>query len=251
MNLINKSINFLIALILPMNYSFAFNPESINNAVLNSCERNNGVNIELIQYSLKEYENIQNLIKQKKISEDQGTEIWRRFTIEIENALNTMAEQNREASIRHSTDAQIFSDLRTTAFQTATVSTIIKYVRKNYTLYEITNHFVEICKQTSNKISKSSIDDYRARRVETDRQLQKIDRDIDRIFAERENQSKEKILNIGAGIFGKSSTPSSPSGPCFFTKELTVGLHKTCYYNCPTGVITSTIGPAEMCTPTR
>lgn len=110
--------------------------------------------------------------------------------------------------------------------------------------------FVTICENEVQRrtqewasIEERSRQSSEARAAELNRQIQQLEDDA------REARVRQglELLNLSVGLMSNGRTNSANSDTCYHTNDAVSGLYRTCYYKCPTGVVTSTVGAAEIC----
>lgn len=150
--------------------------------------------------------------------------------------------------------AQFMVDVATTAANVALVAALKELMGTVPGEDRIRRVFVQACEAKVYALTENARQSQQARREKFDRRMDQIDRDIARDERADRRRSGEALMNLGLSIMGAGGGGGGTrpgAGTCHYSSSSVSGFHKTCYYQCVTGVVTSTVGAAEMCPPTR
>ncbi len=83
---------------------------------------------------------------------------------------------------------------------------------------------------------------------DTERRLQE---QFEREERDEARRRSERLLDLGLNLLGGGVATGSRTETCHSTSSFVYGMHRTCYYKCPSGTVTSTVGASQMCPLTR
>lgn len=149
---------------------------------------------------------------------------------------------------------KLLVEVATTASNVALLETLKELKGKIPSKDRIRRVFVQACEAKVYALTEDARQSQQARREKFDRRMDQIDRDIARDERADRRRSGEALMNLGLSIMGAGGGGGGTrpgAGTCHYSSSSVSGFHKTCYYQCVTGVVTSTVGAAEMCPPTR
>jgi hypothetical protein len=257
-------IIILLVLLIP-SFSFA-DSMIIRDFATKSCNERNEYQVQVIENALKFFDRIMRDYDSGKITGDQGSRSWEKLMDEI-NQANNKIKADFEAKNAGASVLFTITNLHSLTAKSGAIFTTLKELAgKNYNNKMIRDTFQNEClknvdeliarvKAHEEQARKRELDEMRermnARRAEADRELERMERESARAERRAESDRAERLLNQGLGILNQNnSTGVRPTG-CFFQREAVSGFHKTCFYSCLTGIVTSTVGSTEMCPPTR
>jgi hypothetical protein len=238
----------------------------IHDFATKSCNERNEYQVKVIEGSLKSFDKLMRDYDNGKITGDQASRSWERLMGEVSQA-NDKIKSDFEVKNAGASELFIITNLHSLTAKSGAIFTTLKELAGNkYNNKIIRDTFRNEClknvdeltlrvKAIEERARKRELDEMRermnARRAEADRELERMERESARAERQAERDRSERLLNQGLGILNQNnSTGVRPTG-CFFQRESVSGFHKTCFYSCVTGVITSTVGSTEMCPPTR
>lgn len=257
-------IILIIAALIP---SLAFSTSNALGDFSNkSCSERNGVQIKIIAYALQNYDNIMSDHSKRKITKDQVTRSWDSLIDDISQA-NDKIMSNLEVQMSSSSEStKSFVRVSQTAKSGAIFTTVNLLASKKYNDKIIRDTFIKECqaganeiitelKRSEDAINKRRLNEIRdrtnARRAEADRELERMERESARADRQAERERSERLIIQGLGILNQNNSRAPQPTGCFLQRDTVSGFHKTCYYSCNTGVVTSTVGSTEICSLTR
>ena len=113
--------------------------------------------------------------------------------------------------------------------------------------------FIQTCEAEVQRITRGWIESEDRNRQASEARWREVDRQINQL--EKDERAEEmsrgaRLLGIGIGLMGNGGAGPSDSksrGSCHHTRDFVSGFHRTCYYQCISGIITSTVSSTEIC----
>ena len=165
---------------------------------------------------------------------------WKKIIQSLSENLENLRVVNEKAAANRSENAKMIVTVRHSAANIALNQTFEEFKGTNPAESKVNEIFSRKCEAAVYQLTQNT--------RELERKLQE---QFDREEREEARLRSERFLNLGLNLLSGSSGRRPSSNSCHNTSNFISGTYRTCYYQCPSGTVTSTIGAAEICALTK
>ncbi len=235
-------------------------------SALEACSKLNGFHIFLLEDLLRKDALRSELIEKNPQSEKEINAAWERVIDSAEDEIFKVERKRVDAWVKVFTEgkpadsqeemrdiAELRADLINVALKVGLTSGFIELRGKQPQKATLERVFIQTCEAEARRLTREWIESEDRDRQASEARWRAVDRQIDRLENdEREEEMSRgaRLLGIGIGLMGQGGAGLSDSksrGTCHHTRDFVSGFHRTCYYQCISGIITSTVSSTEIC----
>lgn len=220
-----------------------------------SCSTNSASYLAMTKSLLEYIGRIRTEVSNGKATKEQGTKAWQDILRDVDDADYKLEQALAKSLEGMREETKVFLSISQSAKKYARSKTVSALSDESHSENTIKSHFVQSCIEAVESITKDAIQREIQREATREKQLQELDdsmNSLDREIEAFDKRSAQRrlnsLVNKGANESegGRMGQPAPKS--CFYKSEFVSGLNKTCFYQCSTGVITTTVTPTEACT---
>lgn len=262
-----KAICTLLVFFAPVTV-WSMSLEIAKELALEACSVNNRLHVLLLQGMLKNDALTPEMLKSQ--TKEEVRMKWEKYIHGVEDFIFQDARERKKTYVQVFTKDQppssreewrktgeLYASLQNASLKAGIVLGFEELRGKKPADATIERVFIQRCELEVQNITRDWSDIEERGRQASERRWAEVDRKIDRL--EKDERAEEmsrgaQLLGLGLGLMGNGgvgTSGSKSSASCHYTKDFVSGFHRTCYYQCPTGVVTSTVAAAEICPITR
>lgn len=165
---------------------------------------------------------------------------WKKVVQSFSESLENLRVVNEKAAANRSENAKMIVTVRHSAGNIALNQTFEELKGTNPSESKVNELFSRKCEAAVYQLTRNTRDFERKQQEQFDREER-----------EEARLRSEMFLNFGLNLLSRSAGRSPVSESCHNTSNFISGAYRTCYYQCPSGTVTSTIGAADICPLTK
>ena len=165
---------------------------------------------------------------------------WKKVIQSFSESLENLRVVNEKAAANRSENAKMIVTVRHSSKNIALNQTFQELQGTNPSELKVNEIFSRKCQEAVYQLTRNT------REFERKQQEQ-----FDREEREEARLRSERFLNLGLNLLSGSTSRRPASNSCHNTSNFISGAYRTCYYQCPSGTVTSTIGAADICPLTK